>query len=164
MKHLLKRSDDPYVVLLSYRATPLSWCNLSPSELLMGRRLRTSLPQNTKHLFPRWPYLPEFKRSDKQYKNKTKEDFHRRHRVCDLPKILHDQDVWVSSDGTSVPGSVVSPARSPRSCIIRTPSGVQSMPKKSLSFSAFNSLTDLESWPWHDASWFAWHTLVGYNG
>ena len=41
VKRLLKRSKDPYMALLSYRATPLPWCNLSPTELLMGRRIRT---------------------------------------------------------------------------------------------------------------------------
>ena len=57
VKHILRKSDDPYLALLSYRATPLPWCNLSPSELLMGRRLRTTLPQTTHHLIPKWPYL-----------------------------------------------------------------------------------------------------------
>ena len=39
VKNLLKKSDDPYTSLLSYRATPLSWCELSPAELSMERRL-----------------------------------------------------------------------------------------------------------------------------
>ena len=37
VKNLLKKSEDPYEALLSYRATPLSWCDLSPAELCMGR-------------------------------------------------------------------------------------------------------------------------------
>ena len=37
VKMLLKSSDDSYLTLLTYRTTPLPWCNLSPAQLLMGR-------------------------------------------------------------------------------------------------------------------------------
>ena len=49
VKALLLQSFDPFTALLSYRATTLPWCNISPAELLMGRRLSTSVPQTTKH-------------------------------------------------------------------------------------------------------------------
>lgn len=123
VKHILKRSKDPYRAMLSYRTTPLPWCNLSPSELLMGRCLRTTLPQTTKHLVPQWPYLSSFRRADQLYKEKTKEDFDRRHRVHDLPEIPDDQDVWVSTDSDAIPGTVISPAGSPRSYVVPTPTG-----------------------------------------
>jgi hypothetical protein len=42
IKMMLKKSD-PYIALLSYRATPLANEN-SPAELLMGRKLQTLLP------------------------------------------------------------------------------------------------------------------------
>ena len=45
IKSLLQETSDTYLALLSYRATPLPWCRLSPAELLMGRRLRTDVPQ-----------------------------------------------------------------------------------------------------------------------
>ena len=32
-KRLLSRSGDPQLALLTYRATPLPWCNLSPTQL-----------------------------------------------------------------------------------------------------------------------------------
>ncbi len=51
-KSLLEKSPDPYMALLSYRATPLPWCGLSPAELLMGRRLRTDIPQLKRHFTP----------------------------------------------------------------------------------------------------------------
>ena len=89
----------------------------------MGRRLQTTLPQTTHHLIPKWPYLPEFKRADKLHKDRIKEDFDRRHRVHSLPEIPNDQDVWVSSEGASVPGTVVSPARTTKSYIMRTAAG-----------------------------------------
>jgi hypothetical protein len=123
VKRLLKKSKDPYLALLSYQSTPLPWCNLSPSELLMGRRLRTTLPQTVKQLIPLWPYLSEFKRADVQHKEKAKEDFDRKHRVCDLPELPDNQDVWVSSPHGPVPGTVVSPARTPRSYVVETGTG-----------------------------------------
>ena len=45
IKKLLKGAEDPYLALLTYRSTPLPWCGLSPAELLMGRQIRSNLPQ-----------------------------------------------------------------------------------------------------------------------
>ncbi|XP_043206059.1 uncharacterized protein K02A2.6-like [Amphibalanus amphitrite] len=42
-KHLLKQ-PDPWMALLAYRAAPLHTLGLSPAELLMGRKLRTTVP------------------------------------------------------------------------------------------------------------------------
>ena len=43
VKALLRKNEDPYPALLAYRSTPLQ-NGFSPSELLMGRRLRTKVP------------------------------------------------------------------------------------------------------------------------
>ena len=44
IKNLLNKAQDPYKALLNYRNTPLDSINLSPAQLLMGRRLNTSVP------------------------------------------------------------------------------------------------------------------------
>ena len=49
IKSILKKSEDPHLAILSYRATPMQWCGLSPSELSMGRKIRTTIPQITEH-------------------------------------------------------------------------------------------------------------------
>ena len=68
VKALLKGSPDVYLTLLSYRATLLPWCQLSPAELLMGRRIRTDVPQVSNLLFPDWSHLCDFAKKDAQYK------------------------------------------------------------------------------------------------
>jgi len=85
------------MALLSYRATPLSWCNLSPAELSMGRRLRCSLPQVQDNYRPGWPYLEAFQQQHHTYKRKQVIDFNSRHRAHSATPIQPDSDVWVTS-------------------------------------------------------------------
>ena len=80
-KRIMSNSSDLYMALMTYRATPLPWCGLSPAELCMGRQIRTTLPQPTKHLVPQWSYLPEFRRRNEEVKRKQKANFDLRHRV-----------------------------------------------------------------------------------
>ena len=51
IKNLLQNAKDPYMALLSCRATPMQWCNLSPAELLQGCRIRTDVPSQETLLF-----------------------------------------------------------------------------------------------------------------
>lgn len=49
------RQDDPELALMSYRSTPTSSTEFSPSQLLKGREIRTTLPQLARQLQPKWP-------------------------------------------------------------------------------------------------------------
>lgn len=53
-KILLLKNHDPYCALLAYRVTQLLH-GPSPAEMLMGRKLRSPLPQAKSQLEPRWP-------------------------------------------------------------------------------------------------------------
>ena len=100
LKTLLKDVKDPYLALLSYRATPLPWCNLSPVQLLMGRIIRILVPEADEVLILNWPNLAEFKKVDENYKKKLKHQYDRRHRVRELPEFADDTEVFVV-DGRS---------------------------------------------------------------
>ena len=53
-KSLLKKETDPSKGLLAYRSTPLA-CGYSPSELLMERKVRNTIPTFHANLNPCWP-------------------------------------------------------------------------------------------------------------
>ena len=80
VKRMLKKSGDMCMALLSYRATPLPWCNLSPAELLMGRQDISEL-HYPKQIIPKWPYmyLPEFRKLNKTFKERQEYDFSKHH-------------------------------------------------------------------------------------
>ena len=123
VKKLLKGSEDPYMALLSYRSTPLPWCGYSPAELLMGRCIRSNLPQTLHSLAPQWPYLETFRKLNSEAKQKQKYDYDIRHGTRPLPDIPNDTAVWVATDHNHSAGRVSGPANTPRSYLVDTDSG-----------------------------------------
>ena len=123
VKRLLSNSHDPFLALLSYRATPLPWSGKSPAELLMGRRLSSNLPETSANLVPQWPYLQDFRVCNEQFKARQKADYDQRHRVRDLPALPNDTNVWVTSGGHPTRGQTMTTAHTPRSYIVQTPNG-----------------------------------------
>ena len=123
VKRLLKESKDPHLALLVYRTTPFPWCGLSPTELLMGRRLRANIPMTSDQLTPDWTFLKQFKRSNHNFKEQQRRNYNHRHRVRVLTPIPDDTAVWVTSGNQPTTGQVISPANSPRSYMVETPSG-----------------------------------------
>jgi len=124
LKKILCQSEDVCQGLLSYRTTPMPWCNLSPAELLMGRKLRSLLPMTDQQLIPQWPYLPEFKRTNQLFKNNQKRNFDKHYRTSECPTLPNNSEVWVTSGREPVRGRVVAAADTPRSYLVNTPSGV----------------------------------------
>ena len=114
----------PFLALLSYRATPLPWCGLSPAELLMGRKIRTTLPQTTDSFVPEWPFLQDFQKANEEEKAKQKAGYDRCHRVQNLRKYQQTQMcMWVTTDGHNTAGRTITAADTPRSYIIQTANG-----------------------------------------
>ena len=123
VKRILKKSEDPHLAILSYRATPMPWCGLSPSELSMGRKIRTTVPQTTEHLIPKWPYLPHFLKANTSFKGKQKKEFDSRHRVKEQVEISEGSDVWITTNGQRLEGQVAQSVDTPRSYVIVTLNG-----------------------------------------
>ena len=119
LKSILKKNDDPYIALLNYRATPLQ-NGYSPAELLMGRRLRTTLPAAPHTLLQR--SHPDISQKESEYRHKMKLDYDSRHRARELPALEPGDSVLIKD--TKQEGVVVQPAENaPRSHVIATPTG-----------------------------------------
>ena len=123
VKRMLTTSPDVNLALLSYRATPLPWCGLSPAELLMGRVIRTDVPQDVKTFTPEWSYLPMYRDKEKRYREAQKQNYDRHHRTRRLPELPNNTPVWVSTPQGQIPGNIVSSAPEPRSYHVEVPSG-----------------------------------------
>ena len=104
VKSMLEKADDPYKALLLYWNTPLQDVNLSPSQMLMGRRLRTQIPMTREMLKPqlydREEVLPKLK--ERQRKQKLPHD----KTAKELPPLRNGQLVRVREGNKWKPATV----------------------------------------------------------
>jgi hypothetical protein len=97
-KNILSQ-DDIFKALMVYRATPIAATGLSPAEMMLSRKIRTTLPVSSKEL--------EFKNLDQDQVRakdaKTKDDYRkfydRRHSAKELPSLEVGDRVRVKTDG-----------------------------------------------------------------
>ncbi|KAL0150323.1 hypothetical protein M9458_054431, partial [Cirrhinus mrigala] len=121
VKCLWKKDTDQTRALLAYRATPLEH-GYSPAQLLMGRNLRTSLPQSSSQLTPQWPDLEAFRRKDEEGRRKQAIHYNLRHRSRTLQGLTSGQKVWITTE--KAPGTVLGTANRPRSYLVKTDKGI----------------------------------------
>lgn len=119
IKSLLKKSGDPYLALMAYRATPLE-VGYSPSELLMGRKLRTTVPTALKQLSPRTPDYTDVRAKNQEVKERQRDNYDAHHGARELPSLLPGESVWVSDRQTF--GEIVEET-APRSYNVQTEDG-----------------------------------------
>ncbi|KAK3782887.1 hypothetical protein RRG08_002516 [Elysia crispata] len=119
VKNLLRKATDPYVALLMYRATPLQ-NGLAPSELLMGRRLKTKLPF-VQRAQPQKPDFPLLIQKEFRYRENQRQNYNLRHAVREAPELQHGDPVFVKD--LRRPGSVIKKYHNPRSYIVHTEQG-----------------------------------------
>ncbi|KAJ8387615.1 hypothetical protein AAFF_G00151650 [Aldrovandia affinis] len=120
IKGILKKSSDPYLGLMAYRAAPLANGH-SPTELLMGRKIRTTVPVIPSQLNPACADIENLKRKEQRYRQKQQQNYNRRHRAHDMPHLQPSDHVWVKD--MLQRGTVVSTADTLRSYLIETPRG-----------------------------------------
>ena len=68
---MLEKATDPYIALLSYRTTPLA-NGYSPAELLMNRKLRSTVPMITKQYMPKVPCRSQLQCKEQLYQDEQK--------------------------------------------------------------------------------------------
>lgn len=117
VKNMLKKSDDFSYCLLEYRNIPTAATGLTPSQILMGRVLKTKLPVLSSMLIPK-EYdnrkireKIELKRSlDKQYYDRTAKT---------RPDFIEGENVTVRRDKEWIPAKIEKKCSSPKSYIVR---------------------------------------------
>lgn len=119
VKSLLKKSKDPYIALMAYRATPLE-NGYSPAELLFGRKIQTTLPLVSEQLVPTWPYLETVREKEERIKIRQTKNHDSHHGVKILQQLEPDSEVWIPD--RKEPGTVIEKSENPRSYVVETPS------------------------------------------
>ena len=123
LKEILRKNEDPHLALLTQRTTPLL-NGLSPSQLLMGRRLRTRLQVIPSTLMPgvTGRDLHNAKARGAVQRAKQQQQFNSRHRAKDPTPLQPGDNVWVRDQDRY--GTMVEPAPQPRSYLVQTPKGL----------------------------------------
>ena len=114
----LKKGNEPHLVLLACRSTPLS-NEYSPAELLLNRKLRMNMPSSREARKLQVPDRKLLGEREDKLRWKQKVTFDRLHRAQDLSHTLPGDLVWVSDrreQGTV--GDEIAPR-----CEVETPFG-----------------------------------------
>ncbi|XP_061570027.1 uncharacterized protein K02A2.6-like [Cololabis saira] len=122
------RQEDPLLALMCYRSTPCTTTGVSPAELLMGRKIKTTLPTLEKNLRPKWPNRRTVEQKDAGEKAKQTFYYNRRHGARPLPPLQPGDAVIVKLDQEKAwvtPAVVSKESVTPRSYIIQTPQGAE---------------------------------------
>ncbi|UYV85087.1 hypothetical protein LAZ67_X004532 [Cordylochernes scorpioides] len=108
----------PSLGLLEYRLTPLE-NGYSLAELLMGRKLRTTLPIAPENLNPRLVDSQTLKRKEGRRRKDMKSRYDRRCGAADMEELSEGDTVWITD--MRIWGIVKQKASTPRSYMVDTP-------------------------------------------
>ena len=118
---------DPQLVLMTYRSTAVAATGHSPSELMMGRRILTTLPVLPKQLKPYTPCPKAVEDNDTRAKQEYAWQYDRRHGVKELAPLKTGDTVRIKTDGEKLwlkKGVIKESHDSSRSFIVDTGDGV----------------------------------------
>ncbi len=123
VKNILEKcsqdEQDPYLALLDYRNTPID--RLSPSEALMGQKLRSNIPTSTNLLRPNNVNHRDFKNQQVVQQQKQKMYYNRTAKP--LRPLQKGDSVTVQLKPNSTnwkPTKVIACHNSPRSYVVQT--------------------------------------------
>ena len=85
----------------------MQWCNLSPAELLQGRKIRTDVPLPKSSFIPQWAHTQDFKELHDEYKSIQSKHYNKQHCVRSLPLLPNNTPVWVQTENFHVPETVI---------------------------------------------------------
>ena len=129
VKQMLKKEKDPYLALLAYRSSPVLGL-YSPAELLMGRKLRTTVIVHPAQLVPELPDHAKFKEKNDLYKARMKSNHDANPRVGDLHPLSTGDNVILRDN--RLQGVVAQPSNTTtRRVIVDTESGGKLMRNRS---------------------------------
>ena len=94
IKRMWEKCDDPYLALLAYRSTPLH-IGYSPSELLMSRMLRSTVPTTRGQRFPRVLDQDTVRVLDNKTKGRQKKNHDSHHGARALPPLNPGDSIWI---------------------------------------------------------------------
>lgn len=84
------RQDDIFKLLLSYRNTPIEATGKSPAELMIGRKLRTTIPMIPEMLDPEWMDRDDVFLRDQRYKERYKCSYDQQFNAQPLPELSQE--------------------------------------------------------------------------
>jgi len=93
-KQLLEQGDT-FLALMAYHATPVPATEKTPSELIMGRQIQTTMQTMANILEPKLPTTAAVKKADAKVKWGYKESFDRRNGTRELPQL--QPGLWVGA-------------------------------------------------------------------
>ncbi|KAI4884976.1 hypothetical protein NFI96_020247, partial [Prochilodus magdalenae] len=97
IKGLWTGGEEKLKALMTYRATPPE-CGYYPAQLLMGRQLRTTIPQLPKNLHLRWPNIQGLRKAEMQARENQQCNYNLRHRAQHLQPLQAGQKVWLAKE------------------------------------------------------------------
>ncbi|CAC5369451.1 unnamed protein product [Mytilus coruscus] len=124
LKNLIKKSKDPYKAMLDYRNTPLDEIELSPAQLHIGRRLKSSLPTSAPLLKPTFVNEQKVKKLYNK-RQQTQEYYFNKHSGKLLRELKDKETVMIQHNNQLTPGKVFRKHETPRSYIVETLGGTR---------------------------------------
>ena len=115
------------MALMAYRFPPCSISGVSLAELLMGRKIKTTVPTLENNL-PKWPKRSVVREKNRREKCEVAFYYNLRHGARSLPVLRAGDTVLSKLDHEkqqSLPAVISSETTTPRSFIIRTQQGAE---------------------------------------